>query len=73
MTLETEDDLVTTYEKNARLYRLAERMQSDAAANEDLRAAEVEGVRAMIRKMERQIIAYYESHPERLQLPQQAA
>ena len=73
MILENETELVYTYEQIARLYRLSERMEKDSAPDDDLRADEIEGVRAMIRKMERQVVAYYESHPERLKIPQRVA
>ena len=73
MILETETELVFTYEQIARLYRLAERMEAGATPNDALKADEIEGVRAMIRKMERQVAAFYESHPDRLKLPQRVA
>ena len=73
MTLETESELIGTYEKIARLTRLIEKMQREPRENEELRDAEIDGLRAMVRKMERGIVAYYDAHPERLNLPQQAA
>ena len=73
MILETEDDLVYTYERIVRLHRLAEKMHGEMTDNDTLKADEIEGVYAMIRKMERQVAAYYAAHPERLKSPQQAA
>ena len=72
MILETETELFYTYEQIARLYRLAERMEKELCDN-DLKDQEIEGVRAMIRKMERQVAAFYESNPDRLKLPQRVA
>ena len=72
MILETETELVVTYEKLARLYHLADRMSAELSEDK-VKDQEIEGVRAMIRKMERQVAAFYESHPDRLKLPQRVA
>ena len=72
MILETETELVVTYEKLARLYHLADRMSAELSEDK-VKDQEIEGVRAMIRKMERQVAAFYESNPDRLKLPQRVA
>ena len=65
MTLESELDLRHAYESIAKTYELCDRLRADTTGDADTRADEVESVKMMIRKIEKQIAAYYAAHPER--------
>jgi len=65
MTLDSELDLRQAYESIARMYQLSDRIKADTTGDADTRADEAESVKMMIRKIEKQIAAYYAAHPER--------
>lgn len=64
MTIENENELRYAYESIARMYQQCDRIAADTTGHASTRADEIEGVRGMIRKIERQIAAYYAAHPE---------
>jgi hypothetical protein len=51
------------------MYDLIDRIAEDTTGKPETREDEIESVRAMIRKLERQIAAYYAEHPERIAPP----
>ncbi len=65
MTLDTELDLRHAYESIAKMYQQCDGIAADATGDADTRADEIESVKMMIRKIEKQIAAYYAAHPER--------
>jgi hypothetical protein len=65
MNLESELDLRHAYEGIARLYQLCDRIAADTTGDAQTRADEIEGVKMMIRKIEKQLAAYFAAHPER--------
>jgi hypothetical protein len=65
MTLDSELDLRHAYESLAKMYQLCDRLKADTTGGADTRADEVESVKMMIRKVDKQIAAYYAAHPER--------
>jgi hypothetical protein len=65
MTIDNEQELRLAYENITRMYRLCDRIEADSTGDPETRAAEVDGVKAMIRKIERQIAAYFATHPEK--------
>ncbi len=60
-----ERELRYAYESVAKMYSLRDRLAADTSGDPQTRADEVEGVEAMIRKVERQIAEYLAAHPER--------
>lgn len=64
MQIENVMELRYAYENIARMYGLCDRIEADCSGDPETRAAEVDGVKAMIRKIERQIAVYYAEHPE---------
>jgi hypothetical protein len=73
LKLENEQELRYAYEDISRMYRLIEMIEKDTTGQPETRADQIEGVHAMIRKIERQVADYYSEHPERLQAPQKVA
>jgi hypothetical protein len=73
MTIDNEVELRYAYEQIARMYSLCDRIASDATGDPATRAAEIDGIKAMISKIERQIATYYAAHPERMKEPVIAA
>ena len=73
MTIESDLELREAYENVAKMYRLSERIAceaiGDVETSEDIR----DGIYAMIRKIERQIIGYLTSNPQRLEAPVKVA
>jgi hypothetical protein len=65
MILENESDLRHAYESIARLYQLCDRIAADTTGDAQTREDEIEGVKMMIRKIEKQLAAYYAAHPDR--------
>jgi hypothetical protein len=65
MTLENESDLRHAYESITKMYQLCDRLAAVANGDASTRADEIESVQMMIRKIEKQIAAYYAAHPER--------
>jgi hypothetical protein len=65
MTIQDEAQLRAAYEHITRMYQLCDRLAADPHGSAATRVDEVESVRAMIRKLERQIAAYLAAHPER--------
>jgi hypothetical protein len=63
--ISTEQELRHAYESIAKMYVLRDRLAADRSGLLETRADEVESVEAMIRKIERQIAAYFAAHPER--------
>jgi hypothetical protein len=66
MTLDSELDLRHAYESIARMYQLCDRIAADTTGDAETRADEIEGVKMMIRKIEKQIAAYFAAHPDRV-------
>jgi hypothetical protein len=65
MTLDSESDLRHAYESITKMYQLCDRIAAETMGDADTRADEIESVKMMIRKIEKQIVAYYAAHPER--------
>jgi hypothetical protein len=65
MTIENELELRHAYESITKMYQLCDRINVDTTGDAAIRADEIESTRMMIRKIERQIAAYYAAHPER--------
>jgi hypothetical protein len=51
------------------MYDLIDRIAVDTTGKPETREDEIEGIRGMIRKLERQIAAFYAEHPERIAPP----
>jgi len=66
MKIEDEQQLRFAYEHLVRMYQLIDKIAADTTGHPSTRADEIESVRAMMRKIERDIAAYYEAHPERI-------
>ncbi len=64
MTIDNEQELRLAYEQVTKMYKLCDRIEADPTGDPATRAAEIDGIKAMIRKIERQIAAYYTAHPE---------
>ena len=69
MTIDNEQELRLAYENIARMYNLCDRISADTTGYPETRSDEIDGVKAMIRTIERQIVAYHSSHPERAHEP----
>jgi hypothetical protein len=65
MTIQDEVQLRAASKHLTRMDQLCDRLAADSPGRAATRAYEVESVRAMIRKLERQIAAYSAAHPER--------
>jgi hypothetical protein len=65
MTIENEDQLRSTYEHITKMYQLCDRIAADTTGHPSTREAEIDSIKAMIRKLERQIVAYVTARPER--------
>jgi hypothetical protein len=63
--ISSERELRYAYESIAGMYVLRDRLSADGSGDPQTREDEVEGVDAMIRKIERQIAAYLATRPER--------
>jgi hypothetical protein len=66
MTIDNELELRHAYEDITRLYHLCDRITAQTTGDPSTRADEVESIRMLIRKIERQIAAYFAAHPERV-------
>ena len=73
MTIENERQLRSSYEHIVRMYELIDKIAADTTGSAEAREDEIESVRGMIHKIERQIAAYYAAHPERVQRPEKVA
>jgi hypothetical protein len=73
MTIENEQQLRYAYEHIVRMYKLIDQIEADTTGCPETREDQIEGVRAMMRKIERQIAAYFEAHPERIRIPEKVA
>jgi hypothetical protein len=73
MTIENERQLRSSYEHIVRMYELIDKIAADTTGHPETREDEIESVRGMIRKIERQIAAYFEAHPERIRKPEKVA
>jgi cob(I)alamin adenosyltransferase len=69
MKIEDEQQLRYAYEHIVRMYKLIDQIAADTTGCPETREDQIDGVRAMMRKIERDIAAYYEAHPERIQKP----
>lgn len=69
MTIQNEQEMRYAYENIARMYTLCDAIASDTTGHQETRADEIESVKAMIRKIERQIAAYYAAHPQEMPQP----
>lgn len=58
MELDNDTQLRTTYEHIVRMYELCDRIAVDTTGKPSTRADEIEGVKAMIRKLEGQVVRY---------------
>jgi hypothetical protein len=65
MTMDNEGELRHAYESITKMYQLCDRLSADTTGDAVTRADEIESLRMMIRKIERQTAAYYAAHPER--------
>lgn len=59
MILETEDQLRHAYQSIVKMYDLCDSIAADTTGHPTTREDEIESIKAMIRKIERQIIAYH--------------
>jgi len=73
MTIDNERELRDAYERISQMDKLCERIAQDTTGYAETREAEIDGVNAMIRKIERQIAAYYASRPETAEALQKVA
>lgn len=73
MTIENEAELRDAYETIAKMYRLSERVAQDAIGDPETTEAVRDGIHAMIRKIERQIVAYLAKNPQHLEPTAKAA
>jgi hypothetical protein len=73
VTLENEQQLRDAYKHIARMYELIEMIERDTTGHPEGREDQIEGIRAMIRKIERQIAAYRAAHPEESREAEKAA
>ena len=73
MTIDNERELRHAYEQITRMYQLRDRILADTTGSIDTRDAEADGVRSMIRKIERQIATYYATNPEAIVEPARVA
>jgi len=69
----SEQELRYAYESVTKMYALRDRLAADSSGDPQTREDEVQSVEAMIRKVERQIAAYLEAHPERTREPETTA
>jgi hypothetical protein len=58
MTINSDAEASAAYENLVRMYGLCDRIAADPTGHPETRKDEVESVRAMIRKIERQLLAY---------------
>ena len=56
--IENELELRNSYDAISKMYALRDRMAADATGHPETRRAELDGVQAMIQKIERQIASY---------------
>ena len=73
MTIDNEQELRYAYEDIARMYKLCDRIAADTTGHPKTREDEMVSVKAMIRKIERQIAAYFAAHPEKAKQPEKVA
>ena len=73
MTIDSEQELQYAYEDIARMYKLCETIAADTTGIPETREDQIEGVKAMIRKIERQIGAYYAAHSNEERQPASVA
>ena len=73
MTIDNEQELRYAYEDIAGMYKLCDAIAADSTGFPQTREDEIESVKAMIRKIERQIAAYYAAHPEKARQPEKVA
>jgi hypothetical protein len=69
MTIENEAELRDAYESIAKMYRLSERIAQDAIGDPETTEDICDGIHAMMRKIERQIVEYVAKNPQHLEPP----
>lgn len=69
MLIEDENGLRHAFQSITRMYNLCDQIEADAYATPSGREDELEGVRAMMRKIQRDILTFHATHPEYLALP----
>lgn len=73
MTIENEAELRDAYENIARMYRLSEQIAKDAIGDPETTEDIRDGIHAMMRKIERQIVEYVAKSPQHLERPVKVA
>ncbi len=58
MTIDNEQQLRSSYEHIIQMYGLIDKIAADTTGHPETREDEIESIRGMIRKIERQIAAY---------------
>lgn len=68
MKIDVELELRHDYELLVKMYNLCDKIAADTYGTPSAGEAELEGVKAAIRKIEREIVAFHLAHPERIDL-----
>jgi hypothetical protein len=58
MTIDDDSEARAAYENLVRMYSLCDRIAADTTGHPETRKDEIEGVQAMVRKIERQLLGY---------------
>jgi hypothetical protein len=58
MTIDNDVEARMAYENLARMYGLCDRIAADPTGHPETRKDEIDGVQAMVRKIERQLLGY---------------
>lgn len=69
MLIEDENGLRHAFQSITRMYNLCDQIEADIYGAPSGREAELDGVRAMMRKIQRDILAFHAAYPEYLALP----
>ena len=69
MIIENEDHLRHAFDSIAKMYALCDQIAASPYGHPTTREDEIEGVRAMMRKIQRDILAFHAAHPDYLALP----
>jgi hypothetical protein len=73
MTIENEQQLRSSYVHIVHMYDLIDKIAADTTGHPETREDEIESIRGMIRKIERQIAAYHAAHPYEVREPEKVA
>ncbi len=69
MLIENDDHLRHAFDSLSKMYDLCDQIAASPYGHPSTREDEIEGVRAMMRKIQRDILAFHAAHPEYLALP----